>query len=322
MDLHPGTTRDDVVRLLRVLTEDAARLTGGRGPLADSEPELAAVPASLTVTVGLGPGLVRAAGREVPDWLAPLPAFDIDRLDPAWCDGDLLPQVAADDPLTVSHASRMLVTGTRSFGTLRWEQRGFRRAHGSEKPGTTMRNLFGQVDGSANPALGSRRFAEVVWIPDGPFAGGTSMVLRRIAMDLDRWDEADRPAREAAIGRRLDTGAPLTGTGEFDEPDVAAVGPRGFPVIPEFSHMRRARGEGERPAQEIYRRGYNYEDGGAAGLLFVSFQASVAEQFVPIQHGLAETDLLNVWTTPVGSAVFAVPPGAAEGEFVGERALA
>ena len=110
------------------------------------------MPARLTVTFGFGPGFVSRAGASdaAPDWLGPLPAFTIDRLEPAWNDGDLLLQIAADDAFTVAHAARMLLKDSRSFATVRWTQTGFRRAHGSEKPGTTMRNLFGQVDGTVN----------------------------------------------------------------------------------------------------------------------------------------------------------------------------
>ena len=53
-------------------------------------------------------------------------------------------------------------------------------------------------------------------------------------------------------------------------------------------------------------------------MLFVCFQRDVMGQFVPIQVRLAESDLLNVWTVPIGSAVFAVLPGAAEGQFLGQ----
>ena len=44
-------------------------------------------------------------------------------------------------------------------------------------------------------------------------------------------------------------------------------------------------------------------------------------QFVPIQRRLAEADVLNVWTTPVGSALLAVPPGFSEGEYIGQTLL-
>ncbi|MEV7692606.1 Dyp-type peroxidase [Microbacterium sp. NPDC089189] len=325
LDLAPEVDREGLRRLLRILSDDAARMTQGEPALADSEPELAVTPARLTVTFGFGPGLVARAGGAVPSWLAPLPAFTIDRLRPDFGDGDLLVQVAADDQVTVAHAVRMLLKDARSFTSVRWTQRGFRRAHGSERPGTTMRNLFGQVDGTSNPLPGTTEFDRVVWAEEGWLAGGTGAVVRRIHMDLDAWDRLDRPGRDQSVGRFQSTGAPLTGTAEFDEPDFAATTAIGFPVIPEFSHLRRARSENE--GEKIFRRGYNYDDApgaGAisdAGLIFVSFQADVERQFVPIQRRLDELDLLNEWTTPIGSAVFAIPPGCAPGGYIGETLL-
>ncbi|MEP7762827.1 Dyp-type peroxidase [Sanguibacter sp. 25GB23B1] len=332
LDLRPDVDREALRRLMTVLSDDAARLTQGVEALADSEPELAHVPARLTVTFGFGPELVRrgstgaADGAALPEWLQPLPPFTVDRLEEAWCGGDLLVQICADDSFTVAHAQRMLLKDARSFTTVRWVQTGFRRAHGSETSGTTMRNLFGQVDGTVNPAPTTPDFADLVWITDGWLAGGTSMVVRRIRMDLDRWDRLDRGGREQSTGRFLATGAPLTGTAEHDEPDFAATTAIGFPVIPEFSHMRRARSEDT--SQRIFRRGYNYDgvptgdEVSSSGLLFVAFQADVDAQFVPLQRRLDELDLLNEWTTPIGSAVFAIPPGCAEGGFVGDTLLA
>lgn len=328
LDLHETTDRDGLRRMMRLLSDDAARLTQGVAALADSEPELALVPADLTVTFGFGPELVRRAltgGVAAPSWLRPLPTFTVDRLETAWSDGDLLLQIAADDPMTVAHAQRMLLKDTRSFATVRWTQPGFRRARGSEASGTTMRNLFGQVDGTVNPTPGTPEFDDLVWVRDGWLAGGTSLVLRRIRMDLDTWDRLDRGGREESVGRRLADGAPLTGTQEHDEPDFAATTAIGFPVIAEFSHLRRARSEDT--SQRIFRRAYNYDaapTGGevsSSGLLFVSYQADVDAQFVPLQRRLDELDLLNEWTTPIGSAVFAIPPGCREGGYVGETLL-
>jgi len=328
LDLRPEIGRDDLRRLMQVLSDDASRLSQGVAALADSEPELAHVPARLTVTFGFGPEVVRRGAADVsalPSWLRPLPAFGVDRLQEAWNDGDLLIQVAADDAFTVAHAQRMLLKDARSFTTVRWTQTGFRRAHGSEKSGTTMRNLFGQVDGTVNPAPTSEDFDGLVWITDGWLAGGTSMVVRRISMDLDTWDRLDRSGREQSTGRFLSNGAPLTGTEEHDEPDFEATSAIGFPVIAEFSHIRRARSEDT--SQRIFRRGYNYDDAptgdqvSSSGLLFVSFQADVDAQFVPLQQRLDDLDLLNEWTTPIGSAVFAIPPGCTEGGYVGETLL-
>lgn len=323
MDLRPGTARDDIVGALRIWTGDAARLTQGRPALADTEPELASRPARLTVTIGLGATVFERCGLDArrPSWLAPLPPFPIDRLDPAHCGGDLLLQVCAEESTTVSHAVRVLCRSVRSLMSVRWVQRGFRDG----PPGRTPRNLMGQIDGTANLTAGPD-FDRLVW-DDGTaqpwLAGGTSLVLRRIAMTLDTWDEIDPAARELTVGRTLGTGAPLTGTDEFDEPDFTAVDANGITVIPPSSHIARAhhRHDGER----FLRRAYNYDDAPApgalsnSGLLFAAYQRDVLTQFLPVQQRLAEFDALNVWTTPIGSAVFAVPPGArGADEYIGQ----
>lgn len=325
LTLNEGIDRAGLARMMRVLTDDAARLTQGEAALADSEPELSGSPARLTVTFGFGPAFVARAQGVAPAWLAPLPAFSIDQLRPEFSDGDLLVQIASDDPLTVSHAARMLLKDSRSFATLRWSQNGFRRAHGTVAPATTMRNLFGQVDGTTNPTPGTSDFDAVVWNGEGWMSGGTGAVVRRIHMNLDKWDRLDRSGRDQSVGRLQSNGAPLTGTDEFDEPDFEAKTAIGFPVIPEFSHLRRARSEN--PAERIFRRGYNYDGAPAAGqisdsgLIFVSFQADVSRQFTPLQRRLDELDLLNEWTTPIGSAVFAMPPGCQPGGFIGDTLL-
>src|SRR5699024_12455462 len=87
--------------MLRLLTDDAARLTRGEPALADTEPEMALQPASLTVTVGFGHGLMERAEREAPSWLEPLSAFGIDALEDAWTGCDRIHQIAADDLRTV-----------------------------------------------------------------------------------------------------------------------------------------------------------------------------------------------------------------------------
>lgn len=324
LTLTPDVDRAALRRMMRVLTDDAARMTQGEPALADMEAELTAVPARLTVTFGFGPGFVERAGGTAPDWLEPLPPFSVDRLEPQWTGGDLFVRIASDDPMTVAHAQRMLLKDARSFTQPHWIQPGFRRAAGTTQQGSSMRNLFGQVDGTVNPTQDAE-FERLVWSRDGWVAGGTSMVVRRIHMDLDKWDRLDRSGREQSIGRTLESGAPLTGTHEYDAPDFSATHPNGFPVIPEFAHIRRARGSGGAP--QILRQPYNYEDGpragsvSNAGLIFVSYQANPVTQFVPMQRRLDELDLLNEWTTPIGSAVCAIPPGCAPGGYIGETLL-
>ncbi len=324
-DLREDADRDAVRRLLTVWTDDIERLTAGRGTLTDLEPELAAVPASLTVTVAVGARVVELAGAERPAWLAPLPAFpEIDRLQDEWSGGDLLLQVCADSPTTVAHAQRRLVTAVADLASVRWVQRGFREPF--EGPGVPMRNLLGQVDGTVQPDVAGID-AGLLWVGDaGPawLRGGSSVIVRRIGMQLDDWDRVDRASRENAIGRRLDTGGPVTG-GTVDTPaDLEATDSLGFHVVDDAAHLRRAHATA--PHERFLRRPYSYDDGTdgrtRAGLVFVAYQADPVRQFVPVQQRLAEMDLLNLWTVPVGSAVFAVLPGAREGEILGETMLA
>ncbi|MFC4335967.1 Dyp-type peroxidase [Salininema proteolyticum] len=323
LDLKKGTDADRFARIMRLLTDDAARLTQGRAPLADTEPELAELPSNLTVTFGFGPSLFAKLGREdaMPENFAGLPAYEsIDRLEDRWSGGDLLVQVCADDLMAVAHAQRMLLKDSRSFLGVRWVQRGFRNSAGVVEPEKTQRNVMGQLDGSANPRPGSEEFRETVWAGgSGPFAGGTTLALRRIRVDLETWDKLDVGSKEVHVGRRLADGAPLTGGKESDDPDLEAK-ENGLEVISPNAHVRRSTAPDGR---KIYRRAYNYDDGPTSegtsetGLLFASYQADL-EQFTVIQERLAESDLLNNYTTPVGSAVFAIPPGCEEGGWAGE----
>ena len=337
LDLNKGASKDSLRRMLRVLSDAAAALTQGRAPMWDQEPWLAENPSRLTVTFGFGPKAMSLIdSSKAPEWLKPLPAFDIDQLQDRWNQGDLLLQLCCDDKLTLAHAQRVLLKDSRSFAKVRWIQDGFRNTVGATPAGQTMRNLFGQVDGTVNPYPGEEDHEKVVYGQGGfePWIeNGTSLVLRRIHMNLDTWDEADTPAREDSVGRKLADGAPLTGSKEHDEPDFEAKGPLGFPVIASYSHIRRSRTDN--PDEKIFRRVYNYDlpvadasgmsrsgdiSGGVSntGLIFASYQSDPTKQFVPIQKKLDEMDMLNTWTVPIGSAVFAIPPGCEEGGFIGD----
>lgn len=343
LNLNADTDGDRIASMMRLLTDDAARLTQGRGALADLDEELAAAPARLTITFGFGAEVFdRTDSTMKPSWLKPLPEYSIDQLEPEYTGGDLLIQIQGDDAISVAHARRMLLKDARAFAAVAWTQTGFTHARASHPDDTTTRNLFGQVDGSTNPPQGSDAAERIVWgIGAGDGGGtkdlhpwienGTSMVIRRIAMDLDEWDELDRPMQEDVIGRKLGSGAPLTGSNEHDEPDFEAAGPAGFPVISDISHIRRARTNDSDEA--MFRRSFNYDEPptmseisvhgqtgvSASGLIFVAFQCDVEQQYVPIQNRLAESDHLNLWTVPIGSAVFAIPPGCQEGGFIGEE---
>lgn len=321
--LRPEADAAALQRMLRVLTQDIEGLTSGESPLADPEPELAARPARLAITIGVGAELVnRVDPAKRPDWLAPLPRFERDQLGVGYDGGDLLVVVQADDTMPVAHAHRMLHRDIVGFAEPLWHQQGFRQARGADEGGRTMRNLMGQVDGTVNPSPDDEDFDSLVWLgrDAGWLAGGSSFVLRRIRMELDTWDMVDRPGREASIGRRLVDGSPLSAPeGESDEhtpADFAAKDALGFSAIPVASHIRRAHSVD--PAERIFRRAVNYDDGNESGLLFACYQRDPRTQFVPIQQRLDEADVLNEWVTHVGSCVFAVLPGFEAGQMLGQ----
>lgn len=324
-ELHREVDASALSRMFRILTGDVEALTSGAAPLADPEPELAARPSRLTITVGVGPSLVGRVDPELrPRWLAPLPRFSRDELGSGYDGGDLLLVVQADDPLPLAHAARMLGRDLAGFARPLWAQSGFRSARGAEAEGATMRNLMGQVDGTVNPEPGEAGFDSLVWLgeQDGWLSGGSALVLRRIRMELDTWDAVDRPGREQAVGRRLSDGSPLSapaGSGERIAADFSARNELGLSAIPLVAHIRRAHSEDT--TERILRRAANYDDGNEAGLLFACYQHDPLTQFVPIQRRLDEADLLNEWVTHVGSAVFAILPGFRPGETLAQRLL-
>ena len=324
LDLLAGTDRDALGRLMRVWTGDIEALTQGRPAPGDTAPWLASANADLTITVGVGPGAFGPRRlRTPPPGFGEVPPMRHDRLQERWNGGDLVLLVAGRDATTVAHAVRRLVADAAPFATLRWRQQGSWNGTGPQGQPVTGRNLFGQVDGSANPRPGTPLFDQTVWIPEGPWAGGTTLVVRRIRMDLDTWDELTRDEQEQSVGRRLDDGAPLSGGKELDDIDLRARSGERL-VIARDAHARRSH-PGLNGGRRIFRKGANYvldtDHGVESGLIFASFQADLLDQFVPIQRTLDELDSLNEWTTAIGSASFAVLPGFESGGWLGQSLL-
>lgn len=323
-DLQRSGDAERLARLMRVWTGDVEAYTRGRGAPGDTAPWLASERADLTVTVGFGPRLFEGAWKlPRPVGFERVPAMKHDDLDEAWSGGDLLLVVSGREGTTVGHVVRRLVADAAPFARQRWRQTGSWNPYDPQGKPVTGRNLFGQVDGSANPRPGTDLFDRTVWIGDGPWAGGTTVVVRRIRMDLTTWDTLTRSEQEGSVGRRLEDGAPLTGGGEFDDLQLGAKDGDRYVINPQ-AHARRSH-PSSNGGRRIFRKGANYEvsQGGRteAGLLFISYQANLADQFTPIQQTLDEGDELNEWTTAIGSAEFAVLPGFAEGDWLGRGVL-
>jgi len=345
-DMASTATRDDLVELLRDWTYAAARLTQGRevteggavdgSPLAppDDTGEALGLPASgLTITFGFGPTLFTTddgtdrfgiADRR-PALLEKLPRFSGDALRPESGGGDLCIQACADDPQVAVHAIRNLSRIAFGRASIRWSQLGFGRTSSTSTSQVTPRNLFGFKDGTANiKAEDPATVADQVWVAkgDGPawMTGGSYLVTRKIRMIIEAWDRTQLQEQENVIGRSKGEGAPLSGGKEFTEPDFSAKGAAGQDLIGADAHVRLAHPTATGGAQ-LLRRGYNFVDGNDelgrldAGLFFISFQRS-PEQFVAVQRNLAR-DALNEYIKHVGSAIFAVPPGATTESYVG-----
>jgi deferrochelatase/peroxidase EfeB len=335
----PGELRE----LMRLWTLAAAEASTGEmvgdvndvplAPPEDTGETVGLLPSRLTVTFGFGPSLFEKPGLGLaakrPAALRPLPSLPGDELDPSEVGGDICVQACSDDPQVAFHAVRNLTRIGRGVVAMRWSQLGFGRTASTSRSQDTPRNLMGMKDGTANiRAEDSEDMDRFVWVGDGGPAwmgGGTYMVTRRIRMLLEVWDRASLQDQERTIGRHKYSGAPLGGSEEFDP--LPLDGQRnGHPVIPVDAHVRLASAK-ENDGARILRRGYSFTDGVdeglgelEAGLFFISFQRN-PEQFVAIQRRLGSLDALNEYIKHVGSALFAVPPGAAPGGYVGESLL-
>jgi deferrochelatase/peroxidase EfeB len=283
-------------------------------------------PASLTVTIGLGPALFDGRfglGPHRPAIFSALPTLNGDTLDPKFTGGELSVQACADDPQVCYHAVRNLARVGRNVVSPFWAVLGFGRA--SAGPGQqTPRNLMGFKDGTRNVETDDQ-YSRYVWVQNGDqpwMEGGTYQVVRKIRMLLETWDTDRIGNQQRIFGRHKQEGSPLTGTAEMDTPDFAAKDPSGTPVINPLSHVALAAHENNGGVL-IRRRGYNYTDGldpnGQlnAGLLFISYQND-PQNFIRLQNRLGANDLLNEYVRHIGSAIFAIPPAPEQGHYLAQ----
>jgi deferrochelatase/peroxidase EfeB len=288
-------------------------------------------PAGLTVTVGLGPSVFTEAyglTAQRPALMRELRALPSDAFDPRFVGGDLSLQACADDPQVAYHAIRDLARIAKETGiaATRWSVLGFGRASAG-KGQATPRNLLGFRDGTRN----LKRDADIdafVWVTDGPAwqRMGSYQIVRKIQMRIENWDTDRVSDQDNVIGRHKLTGAPLTGTDEFDTPDFDKTDDSGTPLISPTAHIRLASAENN-DGIRILRRSYNYTDGinqvGLldAGLMFICYQKDPAH-FEMLQSKLGASDALNEYISHIGSAIFFVPPAPAEGSYIAEGMFA
>jgi deferrochelatase/peroxidase EfeB len=347
-------SRSELVELLKEWTVAAARMTQGLGageigptsgsyeaPPDDTGEAIGLPPAGLTITFGFGPTLFRKdgesrfglAGRQ-PAGLERLPHFPADKLDPSRSDGDLCVQACADDPQVAVHAVRNLARIAFGRAAIRWSQLGFGRTSSTSTSQATPRNLMGFKDGTMNVKAEDPAAVDThVWVPADAdskgqwLAGGSYLVVRRINMTIEIWDRQPLKEQERIMGRTKAEGAPLTGGGEFSQPDFALMGSDEEPLVATDAHVRMVHPDNNDGAKML-RRGYNFVDGSDglgrmdAGLFFLAYVRDPRKQFIPIQMKLGLNDGLSEYIQHTGSALFAIPPGVAQGQYVGQSLFA
>jgi dye decolorizing peroxidase len=256
-------------------------------------------PSSLTITFGFGHSFFARTGLEKqrPVALDPLPEFSSDHLDKNRSNGDLWVQIGANDALVAFHALRAIQKDAGRAAKVRWQMNGFNRSPGATSHPMTARNLMGQIDGTRNPKPSEADFDRRIFVPDNGepawMANGSYAVVRRIRMLLDDWENLSVRAQEDVIGRRKSDGAALSGGTETTAMDLEKTDAKGNLVVPINAH----------------------------GLLFICWQADPLRGFVPVQRKLDRGDALSQFIRHESSGLFAVPGGAAEGEYVGQRLL-
>ncbi|MFF2009420.1 Dyp-type peroxidase [Streptomyces sp. NPDC058195] len=270
-------------------------------------------PGDLTVTVGVGPRVVAAVDSDLPGARA-LPGFDREEMSESARGGDLMIQVCASDPQTVTLADAALRAWLQEQSAAPlWSQHGFRPPVPPSPPGQArqrvpVRNLLGFLDGIVAPHTG-RELDKEVWLPaPSRVRGGTVLVVRRLRLDTARFLALDLAQQERAVGRRRVDGAPLSGGGRDTPVDLGAKSPQGRYLVPAMAHARRAHPSGTGSGLML-RRGYSYANGPEDhGLLFICFQREL-RTFVATQQRLDDGDELASFATATASGTFLVLPG-------------
>ncbi|GAA4550884.1 Dyp-type peroxidase [Amycolatopsis samaneae] len=283
---------------------------------AGTDPRLLGLPATdLTVTVGLGPRLVRRIDPGLPG-AADLPPFAREEIAERARGGDLLLQVCASDPLVPALAAAALLATAGDRVRERWRQSGRRGEHVPVSENLTApRNLLGFVDGIVGPHSVPEQ-QRALWLAGPPrVAGGTIAVVRRMELDLARFAGLPVAAQEAVVGRRRDSGIPLSGGKIADGPDLGAKTPDGRYLVPVDAHARRANANLV-GAGLMLRRSYSMDDP-RPGLLFVSFQNELRTFTATLAHMESSSDALLSFTTTTASGTFLILPGFGHGTPLG-----
>jgi hypothetical protein len=305
-------------------TPTAADVDRLESALRELERHFARGPAGLLTCLGWGPGWFERHTPIASPIARPLPLARWE--DPVLEDFDACLHLAGDDE------ARLATVATELFGRGPLDQRARLRLRavrsGFVGPGLPAERLPAARISAGAPLVlghhsglrGNQASEERVTIADGPLAGGTTMHVSRIALDLEAWyaqDEDTRarrmfsPAISARDAEALIDDAPS----DADRlPELAA----GHGVVGHAQAAGRARLNGE---PRINRRDFASLDDGLPGTHFVSLQRSI-EDFNAVRAvmnaadarrhhpaiGARDNNGINAFLDVRSRATFAVPP--------------
>ena len=212
---------------------------------------------------------------------------------------------------------------------LRWRMDGFA---GPPRPTGAPRNLLGFKDGIANPAVhDAAEMNKLIWVQParasrpGPPAARYH-VVRVIRMLVEFWDRVTISEQERMIGRRRDSGAPLSGQHRDRTPGLRQR-PAGRDDPARRAHPagesrapRRRTSAGSCGAATTTTAGIDSNGNLDMGLIFTCFQQDLDRQFVAVQKRLADEPLVD-YISPVGGGYFFALPGVTDVQDWYGRAL-
>ena len=344
-------TINDQNRLIdyfRILTARIEFLTQG-GEIKDTDPKLPPDASGLlgkklstdglTITISVGDTLFDSRfglSDKKPLRLKEMKRFPNDKLNAAWCDGDISIQFCAHSPETCQNALRDIIKNTAKFAVPRWSLDGWLPK--AEKGALAARNLFGYRDGSGNPDVSDEKTAnEVLWtgvaensLDEPQWAkNGSYQAVRLIRQFVEFWDRTPLQEQDTIFGRQKYSGAPLGQQNEGDTPNYTSncrsdLGNCDGKSIPVDAHMRLGNPRtGDWEKHRILRRPFNYSLGLAknkqldVGLLMIIYQANLDDGFIHVQNAL-NGEPLEEYIQPFGGGYFFTLPGFQKGEFLGQ----
>ncbi len=288
-------------------------------------------PCSLAVTIGFGPTLFDkrfGLSKFKPKKLVEYERITGERLVCETPGSDFGIQVCADDRQVIFHAVRSLAYIARGTAKMIFIQDGFMPVRQSDNQ-PTPRDLFGFRDGTTNPTE-DKEFDDFVWVSGGDqewLEGGSYMCYGRTICDIETWESDRISDQELLIGRKKDTGAPLSNPDgdEFDIPDLTATDENGVPLIDPNSHV--AVTSDIRLGFKVFRHGYNYWEGlndhgdQLAGFLNCTY-VNDPDNYFKLRDDMGKYDRLNDYYFDDWRGLYAVPQSPKTGHYLGQEFFA